>query len=117
MPPVSVPRARRVSYRPPVEQKERRTSKPMWRDIDEKRAVRSDGFVVTQLTPTRVVVTHQQGLSDRDWYTLWFGNPYTAFKPMPQGLMDCTALFGEGTVYEWKAYIDKASPRTTQKAS
>lgn len=115
MPPVSTSRTRRSLYRPPVGEKEKPTGKPMWREVNEKRWERSDGFVVTQVTPTRVVVTHQHGLSDRDWYTLWFGNPYTAFTPMPQGLMDCMALFGEGTVYEWKAYIDRASspkPRT-----
>lgn len=88
----------------------------MWQDVNDRKAVRSDGFIVTQLTATRVLVTHQHGLSDRDWYTLWFGNPFTAFTPMPQGLLDCTALFGEGTVYEWKAYIDKASPKA-RKAS
>lgn len=88
---------------------------PIWRDDGETRAVRYDGFVVRQLTPTRVVVTHLHGMSDRAWYTLWFGNPNTAFKPMPKGLMDCMALFGEGTVYEWKAYIDKASPCEKKK--
>jgi hypothetical protein len=87
----------------------------MWTDTSDSRSVRCDGFVVRQVAPMRVVVTHQHGFTDRDWYALWFGNPYTAFKPMPQGLLDCTAFFGEGTVYEWKAYIDRASARIGPK--
>lgn len=103
--------SRKPAYRPATTHAERQAGTPMWQDIDETKAVRSDGFVVRQVTPNRVVVTHQHGFTDRDWYTLWFGNPYTAFKPMPQGLLDCMALFGEGTVYEWKAYIDRASAK------
>lgn len=84
----------------------------MWRNVSESQAVRKDGFVVRQLTPNRVLITHLHGLSDRDWFALWYGSPYTALKPMPQGLQySGVALFGEGTVYEWKAYIDRASAK------
>lgn len=82
----------------------------MWCNEGEHKAVRHDGFVVRQVSPSRVVVTHQGGLSDKAWYTVWYGNPYTAFKPMPPDITGCCAFFVEGSVYEWTVYLDRATP-------
>ena len=80
-----------------------------WVYSEDGREVRCNlGIVLRQRGAYRVLVTNVNGMSDVFWYYLWFSNPHTSMKPMPQGIMDCAGLFAEGTIREWIGYLKKA---------
>lgn len=80
-----------------------------WSLSEDKREARCElGVVIRQRGDYRVLISHTNGMTDTFWYYLWYSNPYTTMKPFPPGILDCCALFIEGTVDEWKVYLERA---------
>ena len=85
-----------------------------WRE--ETDVARSDiGIVIRQRGPYRVLISNVNGMTDSLWYYLWFSSPHTSMKPMPDGLMDCVAIFVDGTIKEWQLAFQRAEERMAKR--